>query len=143
MPPFFTEQAEASPSTDYGTDVLTSPTLDTSFALYSGPLIVCHAIARRLTTPRGKLPFHPDYGKDLRAYLNEAMTSSTLSEMRAAAEMEAEADERVESASATVTFKPPEKAVTLRLVLFMAEGPFELVLGISELTAEVLSVGEA
>jgi hypothetical protein len=101
-------------------------------------MAVVEAILRRLQTPRGGLWYDRDYGADVRQFLN-----GSRSKFAVAAVVEAEAlkDERVEEASADVTFTDTTLEIVLRIVT--AAGPFDLTIGVSDLTVALLSFNEA
>lgn len=132
-------ESSLSTSSDYGTDVLVFPGMDPDLNLSSGGRVLAEAIARRLTTPRGSLPFHEEYGLDVRSYLNETMTSDALYRLKTAIERECEADERVESASVALTFTPAAHRLAVRIELVTAQGPFRFTLSVSQVTVELLS----
>jgi phage baseplate assembly protein W len=124
--------------TDYGSDISTLPDLDETFSPISGRRAVAEAIARRLSTPRGALPFHPTYGLDLRQWLNARASDATAFALTANIEAECEADERVLRASAAVVFEPATTSMRIAINLELADGPFKLVLGVSQLDVQIL-----
>lgn len=128
----------AVPLADSGSDVLVFPGLDETFTLVKDGRVLAEALCRRLTTPRGTLPFHPDYGLDLRSFLNESMTQDLLYRLKAAVERECELDERVVTASAAITFTPATQALRVRLSVTTGSGPFRFVLNVTSLTVQML-----
>lgn len=124
-------------ATDFGTDVSTFPDLD--FIPISGQAAVGEAVARRLMTPRGSLPFLPNYGTDIRNRLNDTITPEQLASLRSSIEAEAEKDERVERAEATVTYLDASHTLLIALKLTTGTGPFDLVLRVSQLSVELLA----
>ena len=124
---------------DFGSDVLTFPGLDETFTLVSDGRVVAEALARRLSTPRGLMPFHPDYGLDLRQYLNEAITADVLYQMKAALELECEQDERVQNADAVVTFDQAQQTMLVTINATTASGPFRLNLSVSQVSVDLLA----
>lgn len=125
-------------ATDYGTDVSALPDLDPTFALRSGRAVVGEAVARRLSTPRGSLPYDDDYGFDLRELLGASLSPADVSRVQSAIVAEAEKDERVRGARAQLTFAPTSGTFTCSLLLDLADGPFSLVLAVSAVSVEVL-----
>jgi hypothetical protein len=127
---------------DFGTDVSTyvGGDLDPTFAVISGRRVVAEAIARRLETRRGALLRDPNYGTDLRAWLNRDFVGSaaTLFRLKASVDREAEEDERVLSADATVTYEPAFQKLRIAIAIETAEGPFELVLAVSAVSVAIL-----
>lgn len=122
-------------ATDYGTDIHCVDDVDRDLSLVSGPLGVAEAVARRLITPRGRLWYAPDYGTDIRAYLN-----SELRPFQIARDVEAEAlkDERVIAADAEV-IRSTADTLEIRLLLTLGDGPFAFVLTITQVSASVLA----
>jgi phage baseplate assembly protein W len=125
--------------TDYGFDVLVFPDLDASFSLVNDSRVLGEALARRLLTPRGRLDFHPNYGLDIRDFLNDAVTQDSLFRLQAAAEAECEQDERVLDASVRATYDPDAEKLTLTISIDASSGPFKFVLAVTDLTAELLA----
>jgi hypothetical protein len=125
----------------FGTDVSTIGDLDPYMPLISGPRIVAEAVARRLQTARGLLDHAPGQGFDTYALLNKGFSSAELDNFRAIISAEAEADERVLSASVRVSFNAPILTLTISVDLTTAEGPFALVLEVSKLGTNVSLLG--
>lgn len=123
---------------DFGSDISCIADIDASFAVVTGPTALAQAIARRLTTPRGALPYAPDYGTDVRLWLNDSFTTAQAGALQAAIEQEVEQDERVLSASAFASYDSTAQALAVSLQLDTAEGPFGLVLSISATTVQIL-----
>lgn len=124
--------------TDYGSDIACSTDIEPSLSVVSGTTCLAQALTRRLQTPPGGLFYDPDYGTDLRAFLNGGRDSYAIEH---AAEVECLKDERVQHVSASVAFEGD----TARLSLFIVggDGPFVLVLAVSSMTVELLSLSEA
>lgn len=126
---------------DFGTDIsgwyLTPPVWGTS----SGFANLGNALARRFSTPLGALaPEHPEYGLDLRNYVNHAWSPSDLSALRSRIKAQAEQDPRVEHAAVDVSLGLANSTLSITLTISTAAGPFSLVLGVSELTVEILAL---
>jgi hypothetical protein len=132
-------------STDLGTDIGCVTDIDQSMGLVSGRLNLCHAIARRLSTPRGWLydsfQGDPDYGLDLREWLNGDFTTSELNSKPSEIEDEVLKDERIQACTVTATFTPATSTAEIQILLEDADGPFSLVLAVSSVTVSLLSVG--
>ena len=152
MPPFSwpfsgttTPAGAPAPTTpDYGVDWYWNGDIDPTGRLVNGPLAVAQAIARRLITTRGTLFYDPEYGFNLRDFLNETVEEGqTIFQIESGIETECLKDERVESADAAAEYieSASRLRVTARLVL--AEGPFELVLIVDAVTLEILSLQSA
>jgi len=63
---------------DFGTDISVFPGLDETFTPVSGPRVLGEALAKRLATERGSLPFHPNYGWNVIVLLNDALSSADV-----------------------------------------------------------------
>jgi phage baseplate assembly protein W len=124
---------------DFGSDISTyvNGDLDPTFTVITGPRVVAEAVARRLETPRGRLPEDPNYGYDLRILLNGSFTAADLARHESAIAAEAEKDPRVERADATLSLGADRRLVA-RVVLHTAEGPFALVLDVSQVSVALL-----
>jgi phage baseplate assembly protein W len=97
------------------------------------------AIGRRYITPRGALFYAPGYGYDVRANLNATDSPSrrwvVANEMAA----EAEQDPRVLSATVTITDDPERPGgLVAAVALETLDGPFSLIVMVSDLAVEVL-----
>jgi phage baseplate assembly protein W len=121
---------------DFGIDLSALP--DLSFGLKSGRENLAEAIARRLITPLGSLFYDPNYGLDLRQYLNEALTDEVRYEIETLAATECEKDERVLAAEVKLIDTSTPRTLQLAISLETAEGPFRLILAINAVTVEVL-----
>lgn len=137
VPQFITS---AGAQRSWGSDVLVFPGLDPTLTLVDSGRVVAEALARRLSTPRGSMPFHPDYGLDLRAYLNEAMTDAKLYQLRAGVELECEQDERVLTADVKATFVQSTFSLRVQVNATLNTGnELRFVLNVSQVTVELLA----
>lgn len=123
----------------FGIDLKILPDLDPIPKLQGGRRNLAEALAKRLTTPRGGLFYDPSYGKDIRLLLNETLTEARLRQEEAEIEAEIEKDERIESASATLTVVNQER-LKVKIECQTRAGPFALVLAVSAVTVELLRV---
>lgn len=132
--------------TDYGSDLTTfagaggTIGADPLFLPISGPRVVVERVARRLMTPKGALPGFPEWGLDLMALIGKRMTNVEIERTKKAIQFECEDDEAVESAR-VVGFEPVAGGIghyRIQISLTLAEGPFELVLGVSDVGVELL-----
>lgn len=124
--------------TDYGHDLSCVEDLDDEMTEIDGRMVLGQAIARRLITPRGGLIDDPNYGTDVRGYLNDDVDNATI--QRLASEIAAEAikDEQVLSATATVSVLAG--VMTVAVAVVDAAGPFKLVLAIDAVDVTILKV---
>ena len=127
--------------TDFGSDVSTFPDLDLSFAPLTGPRVVAEAIARRLSTPTGSLPFEPGYGIDVRGWVNETQRPGSPNRLARVVENQSLQEERVTDATAQIVFDAASSSLSLQITLVTADGPFALVLQVTALSVNLLSVG--
>lgn len=132
----YTDAGRFGTEPDFGTDLGSYPSID--FRPRNSRRNVADALYRRFTTPRAKLKAHPDYGFDLRAFLNETITDDVLVDIKTACEREAEKDERVLSIDVAITFSPTTQILSIKMEILTAEGPFSMVLTVSSLSIEML-----
>ncbi len=133
---------------DLGTDVSTFREmpdgtwrvgLDTTFSTMSGTRVVGEAIARRLITPRGTFSYDPEYGLDLRSYLNDDLGPTDLYALSSLIEAEAEKDERVLSADVSVSLDSQTSRMNVRINLTLLDSTqYDLTLAIEALTVAIL-----
>lgn len=121
-------------ATDLGTDIDCADDHGMSFGVATGRKNLANALARRLMTPRGGLFYDPDYGLDVRAYLNAAITDAKLAELAQAIEAECRKDPRVQDVSAAVSVDRTSvtRGLKLKLAIEDADGPFTDILTISD-----------
>lgn len=133
-------------SVDFGVDVSTPDgmDLDPYFVFTSGEETLAQALLRRLVTPRGSLALvgdDPAYGFDLRAVLNDDEPNMAAIENGIVEQFEL--DERVERATAAVTFDDATETLRVVATAYTAAGPFRLTLDVSSVTAVLLAVEAA
>lgn len=122
---------------DLGTDISCVSDVTSSLQTVSGRRCLIEAIARRLITPRGGLFYDASYGFDLRQYLSGI--TSAPSAIAAGVVEQAEQDERVDQATAEVSFIGDRLLV--KLTISDNGGPFAFVLSVSSVTVEILKQG--
>lgn len=127
-------------TTDLGTDIALLTDLAPVWGLATGATNLLNALLRRLTTPRGGLFYDLDYGYDVTAQLNAALTQTDVGRIRGAINSELLKDDRVLSLGVTAAFLFATKALSISIQIDTAEGPFDLVLAASSVTVELLSV---
>lgn len=130
---------------DFGTDIGTTfngsgADMSASGVEVSGRLLLAQALARRLLTPRGRLIDDPDYGYDLVGEFNDDLDASDLARIRASIENELSKDERVVGITATVTLLAG--LMTVSIIINDSSGPFNLVLGVTAVSATILTIGQ-
>lgn len=122
---------------DLGTDIAGVTDVTPALTVVSGRSNLIQAIARRLITPRGGLFYDQSYGYDVRQFLSGNVTSTAA--IASGVEEQAEQDERVDQARATVSFIGD--ALTITLAIADGAGPFSFVLNITQTTVEILNQG--
>jgi hypothetical protein len=127
------------PMLDGSTYVANIFDLASNSAIVSGRQCLAEAIARRLVTTRGTLIDDPDYGFDLRGYVNDDIDARGLALIGAGVEAECLKDERVIAATAAVSLVAGVLVVAVSIT--DAKGPVKLVLSVSQVTVSILQVG--
>lgn len=125
-----------SSTTNFGTDLSCIDDLTDAMLETSGRILLGQAIARRLITPRGGLIDDPNYGFDVRDYLNDDIGPGDLARLQAGVNAEAVKDERVIRCTSKATFA--SGVLVLDLALVDSDGPFKLVLAVSDVTVQLL-----
>jgi hypothetical protein len=127
--------------TDYGTDWAGATSAGVVYGLSSGPQNVANALARRFQTTAGALaPYHPSYGLDLRMWVGRAMSPADVSALQLAVKSQAEDDVRVDHAAVVVSLSLASSTLVVALSIELVTGEtFDLVLGVSSLTVEILN----
>ena len=134
---------------DFGKDTSCTTGLRTG-RLVTGPRLVAEATFRRVTTRRGMLRGGREersYGVDLREYVGTTADRATAAALEGIVRAEVEQDERLLRAEVSVTSARVGPATHLAVTIagYTAAGPFRLVLGVSEVTVDLLglTVGSA
>jgi hypothetical protein len=122
---------------ELGSDFASVEDVDANLTPVSGRVAYAQAIARRLIAPAGSLFYDTDYGFGLSGFLSAPIVGTT-GKIEAGIERECFKDERTKDVDAEVTFDEAAKALTARVDLTDAEGPFALTLSVSELSTQVL-----
>lgn len=123
---------------DFGTELSCVRDIDQNGSVVTGPRVVAEALARRLSTPRGRVIDDPNFGFDLTQFINDDTTKSGLVAMQSGASAECLKDERVLQAVTTASLL--NGVLTVRVNFTTAAGPFSLVLAVSQTSVAVLSV---
>lgn len=124
---------------DFGTTLSCVNDFSPDAKMVSGFRVVGEAIARRWITPRGRLIGYPNYGFDLTEYVNADVTDRDLAGLRAQASAEALKDERVQSCT-VATSLATDGVLTVTAEVVTAQGPFRLVVAVSSVTLDLLSI---
>lgn len=98
-----------------------------------------HAIARRLTTPRGGNPWDPSYGTDLRQFIADPIPLSQAENM---IESECRKDERTVDARASIVASADGGTWTVRIICTAINGlAYPLTIQVTAVTVELLNGG--
>lgn len=125
-------------SEELGITIRALPDIGDRLELISGNMAVAQAISFRLSTPRGSLWRHPNYGFDIRVYSSRAMTKTAKYRLESSINQEVLKDERVYKSAAKVDFDESNQKVTITLALLTKFGPFKLVLLASDTLVDII-----
>lgn len=128
----------------FGRDLSCTTSLRTG-RYVTGVRLVAEAVFRRLTTPRGMLRGGEDeenYGIDLLDMIGSVSTKSDAAALEGRIRSELLKDERLESVTVRVisTTTGASKAFDIFIACTTSEGPFDLELGVDEVTVEILNL---
>ena len=126
-------------SVDFGTDIACTTSIGPRFGLASGFINLANALVRRLITPRGTLDYAPDYGYDVRDWLNHDNGQTSKFTLQAAIDSECQKDERVQIATSTVDTSVRD-TLSITIQVITAAGPFKFVTTIDKVNALIVSV---
>lgn len=135
----FTPDTQAATAADYGSDVLVFPDLDETLTVVNDKRVLAEAMARRLITDKGAMAFHPNYGFNLRRYLNRPLRTPELAEIKAGVEDQCEEDERVLSAECAPEYDFATQTLRIPIEIETAEGPFTMVALVDSLNLTLLA----
>lgn len=121
-------------TTEHGYDLGGILDLSPDLRVVNGREALAHAIARRLTTPRGSLFYDGNYGHDVRQYVNAPVQRPGVIESQVSGECLK--DERVLESEVTVLNVGEELRISVKIT--DARGPFTLTLVVTQLTVELL-----
>ena len=131
-------------ATDYGSDLSCTQDLVLTMPEVSGVLGVEQAMIRRLITPRGGLLDDPAYGTDISALIDDSPTTRQSAIIAQQIDVELQKDERILSSQTTGEFRRDSSGAYKYIastVATSADGPFRLVLQISNVSVDVLQIG--
>jgi hypothetical protein len=114
---------------DYGTDFSIYPDLDWGKRI-DGPKALVQAIARSIEDAQ--------LGVDLRDWLNADLGPADVYNLEETIRSRCLVDERVESSTVKVT-QPSRLELQIAIFLTLAEGPFRLVLKVTQLGVQILT----
>lgn len=126
---------------DFGTCWGTPDGADLSMPSYmaSGNQVVAEAILRRWSTSRGQLIDDPNYGYNVMDLVSDDLGPGDVAYAQQQLAQEAQKDERVKSASVTVTLTGAG-LLTITGAIVTAKGPFSLVVAVNAVSVKLLLV---
>jgi phage baseplate assembly protein W len=127
--------AQTEPADGFKTDISAIP--DLAFKPMTRLENLEEALLRRLITPRGGLFYDPEYGLDVREYLNTALSDADRFELETFIALECEKDERVNSATTTIT-QPSPVSLIVEVLIETTDANVTLVMGVHQNTVKVL-----
>jgi len=125
---------------DYGSDWFNTSDVLPSMPTVRGRQVPIQRLVRRLFTPRGSCPDAPNDGIDVRDFLNRP--ALTIEQMQGIVRSELEKDEAVlppANVKVTITGPLSKREMTIEIDGDLSDGPFALVVGVTDLTVELLS----
>lgn len=130
--------------TDYGRDTSCTTGLQTG-RYATGLRLVAEAVFRRLSTPRGMLQGgleEENYGLDLTSLIGSAATAADAAGLPSRISAELLKDERIESATVTVTptHDGPRTIWDVVALCVASEGSFELQLAVTDVSVQLLQI---
>ncbi len=128
---------------DLGTDFSCVNDIDADLSVVGGRLALGQSIGRRLQTSLGGLFYDPDYGFDLQRRIGSSVPAGSLKTLAGNAENECLKDERVDDVRVDLEFVEETQRMDATVNIDDGEGPFDLVISVSELGVEDLEIPEA
>lgn len=123
-------------ATDFGRDLACLDDLDPNAREVEDEELLVQEAYKRITTPRGSVVDDDDYGKDVRSYLQKAMTAAEIASIPGQLRNEILKDDRFDDVKGTVVLEDGGQMLRGELILFTGEGPFPLVF---EATADTVA----
>ena len=128
---------------DYGHDLSCTDDLTAAMVEVDGLTTLAQALYRRLITPRGGLIDDPNYGFDASSLIDEGVTNRKLALIASQIDAELVKDERVRTSKTTGSWRRDignVGAYTTSTLVTTADGPFSLVLSITDVSVSILSI---
>jgi hypothetical protein len=126
--------------TNFGTCWSCVSDLSSPAVMVSGNQVVAEAILRRWGTSPGELIDDPDYGFNLSDLISDDLGPADIALAQQQAGAEAEKDERVLSATVTLTLNNATGVLTVNALVVTSLGPFTLVASVSAIGTALLLV---
>ena len=126
-------------STDYGSDISCTDDIEATISDIGSARIMPQVVLRRITTKRNTLLSAPDETTiDIRDFMGAGITTGELRRIKAAVTGALIADPRISAVDSSFTFDTQTEILECSLRGNGAGGSFDLTVGVSSLTAEIL-----
>jgi len=119
-----------------GTDVIVGKNL----TLVSGYKNLGLQLVNRLSTRRGTLFYDPNYGDDLRLFMNRPINQAIIDQIRYTIKSQCEQDPRVNNADVTVSYDSSTLSLEVDIFVTTLLGPFTLVISVNSLSVSLLTI---
>jgi len=119
-----------------GTDVVVGKNV----TLISGYKNLGLQLIKRLSTRRGTLFYDKNYGDDLRLFMNKPINQAILDHIKYTIKSQCEQDPRVNNADVTVAYNSSALALEADIFVTTFLGPFTLVISVTNLNVDLLSI---
>lgn len=113
---------------EFGLELSCTSDIDPNGSMVTGTRAVAEALFRRLITPRGRVIDDPNYGTDLRQFINDDTTKSSTMALQSTVVQECLKDERVLQCTCTATLA--RSILTVKINFTTADGPFVFVVSV-------------
>lgn len=123
---------------DLGTDIAWMGDLDPMFSLVSGRAALIQSIVNMFESNPEVDTETDDFGKDLSELLGESMSPSEIGDEVNRIEQKCLSDERVSVAEARIDLNHSTGSAHITIRIIDDEGPFSLVLNVTEVSVQVL-----
>lgn len=121
---------------DLGTDIKIGKVL----TFESGYQNLVTQLIRRLSTRRGALFYDPNYGDDIRLFMNRPITQTTLNQIAFTVKSQCELDPRVKDADVEVSYTQATISFSIKISITTFQGPFTFVLSVTALDVNLLKI---
>lgn len=101
-----------------------------------GATALIHRLCVRLSTPRGRFPFWPDFGTDLAQFL---LSKTTPQQIASDAQAECLKDEQVSQANVAVTVSDRGRKINLSIRIVTSTGPWAFTLDVTDARLTLIS----
>jgi hypothetical protein len=125
-----------------GTDLSMFPDIGTRWTLTSGQACLAQDLVLRLSSDPQSLYYDLSWGFNLLGALNGGFTRTALAALQSRIVAECTKDQRVQSCACTVVPNSGNNSLVVTLSIESADGPFDLVLGVSSLSVDILNAGQ-